>query len=129
MRALNHVLGVAGRRLRPLLMLALLTAGSAAQAISIRELRQLQASDQLVGELYVQYYLIGAMEGAVEGHDQFVRAGARPRICIDGRRLEPRMALGLYQAELQRNADLYELDMPVQLVMFNALASAYPCSR
>ena len=39
------------------------------------------------------------------------------------------MALGIYQAELQRNAELYELDMPVELVMYNALVNTYPCNR
>jgi len=37
------------------------------------------------------------------------------------------MAEGLYQTELQRNHDLYEADMPVQLVMGNALTTVYPC--
>ncbi|MBK8073262.1 MAG: hypothetical protein IPK34_15175 [Ramlibacter sp.] len=107
----------------------LLVLHTAASAISIRDLRRLQASDELVGENYVHYYLIGAMEGSREAHAHAVRAGARPQICVGDRRLEPRMALGIYQAELQRNAELYELDMPVELVMYNALVNTYPCNR
>jgi hypothetical protein len=37
------------------------------------------------------------------------------------------MAEGLYLTELRRNSDLYEADMPVPLVMGNALRTAYPC--
>ena len=72
----------------------LLVLHTAASAISIRDLRRLQASDELVGENYVHYYLIGAMEGSREAHAHAVRAGARPQICVGDRRLEPRMALG-----------------------------------
>jgi hypothetical protein len=81
----------------------------------------------LHGESFVVYYLVGAMEGAMEAHAQSVRNGAKPLICLDGRRLEPRMAQGLYNGELGRNADVYESDMSAQLVMTNALTTAYPC--
>jgi hypothetical protein len=37
------------------------------------------------------------------------------------------MAKNLYITELKRNADLYEADMPVQLVVVNALGTVYPC--
>jgi hypothetical protein len=37
------------------------------------------------------------------------------------------MAEGLYQTELARNRDLYEVDMPVSLVVGNALSTVYPC--
>ena len=37
------------------------------------------------------------------------------------------MAFSLYDAELKRNSDLYEADMPVQLVLSNALRNAYRC--
>jgi hypothetical protein len=37
------------------------------------------------------------------------------------------MVRPLLQAELQRNADLYEADMPVSLVLLNALTTAYTC--
>ena len=55
------------------------------------------------------------------------RAGGKPQICINGRRLEPHMAKPLFDAELARNKGLYEADMPVQLVIFNALSTAYSC--
>jgi hypothetical protein len=67
------------------------------------------------------------LEGSIEAHAQAVRAGAKPLFCVNGRRLEPDMAGPLFDAELQRNKALYEADMPVQLVMANALASAYSC--
>lgn len=100
---------------------------SAASAMTIRELRALEASDKKQGEAYVNYYLVGVMEGALEAHAHGVRNGAKPQICLNGRKLEPRMAKGLYDTELQRNADVYEADMPVQLVMVNALGTVYPC--
>jgi len=95
--------------------------------MSLRELRTLEKSDKKQGIHYVNYYLVGAMEGALEAHAHGVRNGATPTICLNGRRLEPRMAKGLYDTELKRNADVYEADMPVQLVMVNALATVYPC--
>ena len=98
-----------------------------AHAMTIRELRALQVSDARHGESFVLYYLVGVMEGVVEAHAQDVRQGAPARICLEGRRLEPRMALGLYQGELRRNADVYEADMSAQLVVAKALAAAYPC--
>ena len=100
---------------------------TASNAMTIRELRVLEVSDPLHGENFVVYYLVGAMEGAMEAHAQSVRNGAKPLICLDGRRLEPRMAQGLYNGELGRNADVYESDMSAQLVMTNALTTAYPC--
>jgi hypothetical protein len=108
-------------------LVVLATAG-AAQAMSIRELRGLEKSNKQQGESYVTYYLVGTMEGALEGHAQAVRAGANPAICLEGRKLEPRMAKSLYDTELKRNHDVYEADMPVQLVMFNALTTVYPCA-
>jgi hypothetical protein len=100
---------------------------TSAQAMSLRELRALENSNKQ-GESYALYYLIGVMEGIVDAHAHSVRAGAKPRFCIDGRRLEPRMAKPLLDAELKRNADLYEADMPVQLVIVNALVNVYTCS-
>jgi hypothetical protein len=98
-----------------------------AGAMSIRELRLLEKSDSKQGANYKRYYLVGVMEGALEAHDSGVRAGAKPSICLNGRRLLPSMAEGLYQTELQRNQDLYEADMPVALVVRNALDSVYAC--
>lgn len=114
--------------LRRLLAACVLTAFAAnAGAISIRELRALELSDKTHGEAYVQYYLVGAMEGALEVNAHAVRGGGKPVICLNGRRLEPRMAKPLFDGELKRNAGLYEADMPVQLVLVNALVAAYAC--
>ena len=99
----------------------------AAQGMSIRELRALEKSDKRHGGEYVQYYLIGALEGAMEASAQSVRVGSKALICLNGRRLEPRTARSLFDVELKRHADLYEADMPVELVMFNALTTAYSC--
>jgi hypothetical protein len=98
-----------------------------ASAMSIRELRALEKADVKQGANYKRYYLVGAMEATLAAHDVGVRAGATPSICLNGRRLEPAMAEGLYQTELGRNRELYEADMPVQLVMGNALSTVYPC--
>ncbi|NBX21902.1 MAG: hypothetical protein EBR58_11230 [Betaproteobacteria bacterium] len=103
-----------------------LTAASAAQAMTIREMRALEKTEKQ-GSTYTDYYLVGVMEGALEAHTQAVRAGASASICLNGRRLEPSMAKNLYTTELKRNADLYEADMPVQLVVVNALGTVYPC--
>ncbi len=100
---------------------------STASAMTIRELRALEVSDKKQGEAYVNYYLVGVMEGALEAHAHGVRNGAKLQICLNGRKLEPRMAKGLFDTELQRNAGVYEADMPVQLVMVNALGTVYPC--
>jgi hypothetical protein len=98
-----------------------------ASAMSIRELRGLEKSDKKQGEIYVRYYLVGAIEGALEAHAHGMRNGATPTICLNGRRLEPRMAKDLYDTELNRNAGVYEADMPAQLVMTNALVAVYGC--
>lgn len=97
-----------------------------AGAMTIREMRALEKTEKQ-GSTYTDYYLVGVMEGAIEAHNQAVRGGAKPSICLQGRRLEPHMAKGLYTTELKRNADLYEADMPVQLVLANALSTVYPC--
>ena len=98
-----------------------------AQAMSLRELRALEKSDKKQGDLYARYYLVGVMEGALEASAQAERAGGPPTICLRGRRLEPRMARELFDAELRRNRDMYEADMPVQFVLQQALVSAYTC--
>jgi hypothetical protein len=95
--------------------------------MSIRELRALEKSDIKQGANYKRYYLVGAMEATLAAHDAGVRAGAAPSICLNDRRVEPAMAEGLYQTELKRNNDLYEADMPVQMVMGIALSTVYPC--
>ena len=102
---------------------------SAANAMSIRELRALAKSDKKQGENYVRYYLVGAMEGVLAAQTQAVRDGAKPFICLYGRRLQPSMAQGLFDTELRRNSELYEADMPADLVMMNALSTVYPCAN
>jgi len=111
------------------LMLCMVTAGlfcASASAMTLRELRALEKASKQ-GENYTNYYLVGVMEGALEGHSQDVRNGAKPVICLNGRRLQPSMARSLFDTELQRNAGVYEADMAVQLVLTNALATVYPC--
>ena len=104
----------------------LLGAAVCVHAMSLRELRSLdKASKQ--GENYVRYYLVGAMEGVLEAQAHAARAGGKPMICLNSRRLEPHMAQTLFDTELKRNADLYEADMQVTLVMFNALTTVYAC--
>lgn len=103
-----------------------LAAASAAHAMTIREMRALEKTEKQ-GSTYTDYYLVGVMEGALEAHTHAVRAGATASICLNDRRLEPSMAKNLYTTELKRNADLYEADMPVQLVVVNALGTVYPC--
>jgi hypothetical protein len=108
------------------LVMAGLSFATATSAMTLRELRGLEKSGKN-GIFYANYYLVGVMEGALEAHDHGVRNGATPSICLNGRRLEPRMAKGIYDAELKRNLGVYEADMPVQLVMTNALATVYSC--
>ena len=113
--------------MRRLVMLGALCVATQAHAMSIRELRaieQLQAN----GELHAQYYLIGVMEGALEANAMAQRNGRKPMFCLQGRRLTPQTAGSLYRAELLRNEGVYEADMPVELVMTNALASSYRCT-
>jgi len=115
-----------GRRIATALFLCAVGL-SFASAMSIRELRTLEKSDARQGGNYMRYYLVGAMEGALAAHDQAVRSGVTATICLNGRRLLPEMAEGLYRTELKRNKDLYEADMPVPMVMANAMATVYPC--
>lgn len=113
--------------LKTVFLLLLALACISAHAMSLRQLNALAASDKKNGENFANYYLVGVMEGVLEAHAAAVRDGAKASICLNARRLEPRMARSLYEGELRRNEGVYEADMPVQLVMFNALASAYPC--
>lgn len=121
-----HIRNILGPRNGAALFALALMLADAASAMSIREMRTLEKLEKQ-GSTYTDYYLVGVMEGVLEAHNQAVRLGATPAICPHGRRLLPHMAKGLFMAELKRNADLYEADMPVQLVMFNALASVYSC--
>lgn len=96
-------------------------------AMSLRELRNLEKSSKQ-GEHYANYYLVGVMEGVLEANAYGVRNGASPKVCLSGRRLEPRLARSLYETELKRNEGTYEADMAVQLVLVNALTTVYSCS-
>ena len=109
-------------------LLAALLAGAGAQAMSIRELRTLEANEK-DGKAYASYYLVGVMEGLRAASDASLRGGQKPPFCIENRRLEPAMARPLYQTELTRNADSYEADMPVQLVLSAALRGSYRCTH
>jgi hypothetical protein len=109
------------------LLLAGASLAATASAMSLRELRTLEKSGKQ-GIHYANYYLVGVMEGVLEAHAHGVRNGARPTICLNGRRLEPRMAKSLFDTELKRSEGLYEVDMPAQLVMVNALSTVYACS-
>lgn len=111
---------------RPGAFALLLALCGAASAMSIRELRTLEASEK-AGPAYANYYLVGVMEGLREAADADRRAGRQAPFCVKGRRLEPRMARSLYQGELRRNAERYEADMPVQLVLSNALQGSFRC--
>jgi hypothetical protein len=114
--------------LRPALCCTLaLAVVSPVSAMTIRELRALEKSEAKQGANYKRYYLVGTIEATIAAHDDGVRAGAAASICLNGRRLEPAIAEGLYQTELKRNSDLYEADMPVSLVVGNALRTVYPC--
>lgn len=118
----------AAARLRWLWPLLLVGASAAVPAMSLRELRTLEAQHQ-DGPTYANYYLVGVLEGLREAADRAQREGHAPSFCIEGRRLEPAMARALYQAELSRHADQYEADMPVPLVLSAALNHSYRCTR
>ena len=111
-----------------LALAACLGAAPAAQAMSIRELRTLEATEKN-GATYASYYLVGVLEGLREAADSARREGRPPPFCVEDRRLEPAMARSLYQGELTRNADRYEADMPVQLVLSAALRDSFHCTR
>jgi hypothetical protein len=112
---------------RAVLLLVCNCLAATVSAMSLRELRALEKSEKR-GTDYANYYLTGVMEGVLEAHAHGTRNGAAPRICLNGRRLEPRMARSLYETELKRNESVYEADMPVQLVIVNALSTVYACS-
>lgn len=107
-------------------VIGLLSVSTLANAMTLRELRALEKNDKQ-GENYANYYLVGVMEGVLETDAHRVREGAKPTICLNGRRVQPSMARSLFDTELQRNDGVYEADMPVQLVLRNALATVYSC--
>ena len=89
-----------------------------ASAMSLREMRTIEQLDAR-GETYVQYYLIGVMEGALEADRMARRQGRKPLYCPP-KPPAPAMAASLFHAELRRNEGVYEADMPVELVMTQA---------
>jgi len=99
---------------------------SGAQAMTLRELRTLEIT-QNGGDLHARYYLVGSVEALLESEAFAVRGGAKPKICVNDRRLEPQMAKDLFDTELRRRADVYEADMSTTLVVLNALKTVYPC--
>jgi hypothetical protein len=111
-----------------MLALALLLASAQAQAISLRQLSALEKQDKQ-GASYVRYYLVGVMEGLMDAEKVRSASGGPANICPEGKRMEPAMAHSLFEAERKRNRDMYEADMPVALVMRNALQNAYPCAE
>ena len=117
------------RTARLSMLLLALAAGAGAQAMTIREFHTLEVKEKKEGKAYASYYLVGVLEGLREGVEASQRNGQAPVFCVEGRRLEPAMARSLYQTELSRNADSYEADMPVQLVMTGALRNSYRCTR
>jgi len=118
----------AGRRWRigPMMALGLALIAIPSSAMSLRQLGALEKQDKQ-GASYVRYYLVGVMEGLMGAEKTRVAEGASPRICSLDKRMEPAMAHSLFEAERRRNRDMYEADMPVTLVMRNALENAYPC--
>ena len=112
---------------RAAMLLASASLAATASAMSLRELRALEKLNKQ-GIHYANYYLVGVMEGVLEAHAHGVRNGATPTICLNGRRLEPHMAKSLFDTERKRSQELYEADMPAQLVMANALATVYACA-
>jgi hypothetical protein len=110
------------------LVLALLLASAHAQAMSLRQLSALEKQDKQ-GASYVRYYLVGVMEGLMDGEKARSASGASVNICRESKRMEPAMAHSLFEAERKRNREMYEADMPVALVMRNALQNAYPCAE
>jgi hypothetical protein len=108
------------------LLLTGVSLAATVSAMSLREMHNLEKTSKQ-GAHYANYYLVGVMEGVLESHQRSIRNGVAPRICLNGRRLEPRMAKSLFDTELKRNEGLYEADMPAQMVMSNALANVYAC--
>ena len=101
--------------------------GSSLQAMSLRELRALERSKP-AGAQQAHYYLVGVLEGILEAWASAQRRGTPPPFCVQSRRPpQPAQVEALLQGERRRSAELYEADMPVELVLFNALVNAYPC--
>ena len=105
-----------------------LVCATAAEAMTIRQFKLLEAKEKN-GKAYAGYYLVGVMEGLREASEASQREGQKPPFCVENRKLDPEMARSLYQTELKRNAESYEADMPVQLVLSAALRNSYRCTH
>jgi hypothetical protein len=110
------------------MVLGLTLIATSSGAMSLRQLSALEQQDKQ-GPNYVRYYLVGVMEGLIGAEKVRAAEGANPRIFPADKRMEPAMAQSLFEAERKRNRDMYEADMPVALVMRNALQNAYPCDE
>jgi hypothetical protein len=104
----------------------LLALSSGAPAMSLRELRALEATQEH-GAVMREFYLVGALEGLLDGQAQSLRSGGRAQWCPNGRSINPEKAPDFFAAELARHPDDYEADMPVTLVLQQSLASIFPC--
>ena len=70
------------------------------------------------------HHIAAARHGPADGlEDPPILADAFETVCSPA----SHMAKPLFDTELQRNSGLYEADMPVQLVLVNALSSSYTC--
>ena len=114
------------KRIGRMMALGLAIIATQCSAMSLRQLGALEKQDKQ-GASYVRYYLVGVMEGLMDGEKARSASGAPANICPEGKRMEPAMAHSLFEAERKRNRDMYEADMPVTMVMRNALENAYPC--
>ena len=114
------------KRIGRMMALGLALIATQCSAMSLRQLGALEKQDKQ-GASYVRYYLVGVMEGLMDGEKARSASGAPANICPEGKRMEPAMAHSLFEAERKRNRDMYEADMPVTMVMRNALENAYPC--
>jgi hypothetical protein len=115
------------KRIGRMMALGLALIATQCSAMSLRQLGALEKQDKQ-GASYVRYYLVGVMEGLMDGEKARSASGAPANICPEGKRMEPAMAHSLFEAERKRNRDMYEADMPVALVMRRALQNAYPCT-
>jgi hypothetical protein len=97
-----------------------------AQAMSLRELATIHMRNTM-GPALAEFYVIGVAEGLIEANEAGKRTGQAPLFCLAQDRWTPKQANTLFNAEASRNADVYEADMPVGLVMQQALINTYPC--
>ena len=83
-RPLQHTKLLAGSSGTTLMLaLALLLANAQAQAMSLRQLNALEKQDKQ-GASYVRYYLVGVMEGLMDGERARSASGAPANICPEG---------------------------------------------